>query len=33
VSLLFAAGSAAFSDFYGYRVWGNFAAVGYLCAA
>lgn len=33
VSLLFAAGNAVFSEFYGYRVWGNFAAVGYLLAA
>ncbi len=32
VSLLFAAGNAAFSEFYGYRVWGNFAAAGYLLA-
>lgn len=32
-SLLFAAGSAMFSEFYGYRVWGNFATVGYLLAA
>ncbi len=32
VSLLFAAGTAIFSEFYGYRVWGNFAAVGYLLA-
>ncbi len=33
VSLLFAAASAMFSEFYGYRVWGNFATVGYLLAA
>ncbi|GAB3442821.1 glycosyltransferase 87 family protein [Actinophytocola sediminis] len=33
VSLLFAAGTALFSEFYGYRVWGNFASVGYLVAA
>lgn len=33
VSLLFAAGTALFSEFYGYRVWGNFATVGYLLAA
>jgi hypothetical protein len=33
VSLLFAGGSALFSEFYGYRVWGNFATVGYLLAA
>ncbi|HWM04816.1 MAG TPA: hypothetical protein VNP92_20960, partial [Actinophytocola sp.] len=33
VSLLFAAGNALFSEFYGYRVWGNFATVGYLLAA
>ncbi|HEY0453801.1 glycosyltransferase 87 family protein [Actinophytocola sp.] len=33
VSLLFAAGNAMFSEFYGYRVWGNFATVGYLLAA
>ncbi|OLF19469.1 glycosyltransferase family 87 protein [Actinophytocola xanthii] len=33
VSLLFAAGTAFFSEFYGYRVWGNFASVGYLLAA
>lgn len=33
VSLLFAAGTAVFSEFYGYRVWGNFATVGYLLAA
>lgn len=33
VSLLFAAGTALFSEFYGYRVWGNFASVGYLLAA
>ncbi|MPZ82757.1 MAG: DUF2029 domain-containing protein [Actinophytocola sp.] len=33
VSLLFAAGNAVFSEFYGYRVWGNFATVGYLLAA
>lgn len=33
VSLSFAAGTALFSEFYGYRVWGNFASVGYLLAA
>lgn len=33
VSLGFAAGNAIFSEFYGYRVWGNFATVGYLVAA
>jgi len=33
VSLVFAAGNALFSEFYGYRVWGNFATVGYLLAA
>ena len=32
VSLLFAAGTAIFSEFYGYRVWGNFASAGYLLA-
>ncbi|MGH3759425.1 glycosyltransferase 87 family protein [Actinophytocola sp.] len=32
VSLLFAAASALFSEFYGYRVWGNFASIGYLLA-
>lgn len=32
VSLLFAAGNAIFSEFYGYRVWGNFATAGYLPA-
>ena len=32
VSLLFAAGNAVFSEFYGYRVWGNFATAGYLLA-
>jgi hypothetical protein len=32
VSLLFAAATAMFSEFYGYRVWGNFASVGYLLA-
>jgi glycosyl transferase family 87 len=32
VSLLFATGNAVFSEFYGYRVWGNFASVGYLLA-
>lgn len=31
-SLVFAAGSALFSEFYGYRVWGNFATAGYLIA-
>ncbi len=30
--LVFAAGNAVFSEFYGYRVWGNFATVGYLVA-
>lgn len=33
VSTLFAAGTALFSEFYGYRVWGNFATIGYLSAA
>jgi hypothetical protein len=33
VSVLFAAATAAFSEFYGYRVWGNFATAGYLLAA
>ena len=32
VSLIFAAGTAFFSEFYGYRVWGNFATTGYLLA-
>jgi glycosyl transferase family 87 len=32
VSLAFAAGSAISSEFYGYRVWGNFATAGYLIA-
>jgi hypothetical protein len=32
VSLAFAAGSAISSEFYGYRVWGNFATAGYLVA-
>jgi hypothetical protein len=32
VSLVFAAGNAFFSEFYGYRVWGNVATVGYLVA-
>lgn len=32
VSLAFAAGNAIFSEFYGYRVWGNFATAGYLVA-
>lgn len=32
VSLVFAAGNALFSEFYGYRVWGNFATAGYLVA-
>jgi Glycosyltransferase family 87 len=32
VSLAFAAGTAIFSEFYGYRVWGNFATAGYLIA-
>jgi hypothetical protein len=32
VSLVFAAGTAIFSEFYGYRVWGNFATAGYLIA-
>jgi hypothetical protein len=31
-SLAFAAGNALFSEFYGYRVWGNFATAGYLVA-
>lgn len=33
ISLIFAAGNAVFSEFYGYRVWGNFATAGYLLAA
>ncbi|HEV7649594.1 MAG TPA: glycosyltransferase 87 family protein [Actinophytocola sp.] len=33
VSLAFAAANAVFAEFYGYRVWGNFATVGYLLAA
>jgi hypothetical protein len=33
VSLVFAAANAVFAEFYGYRVWGNFATVGYLLAA
>jgi len=33
VSLLFAATNAVFAEFYGYRVWGNFATAGYLLAA
>lgn len=32
VSLAFAAFTAFFSEFYGYRVWGNFATAGYLIA-
>jgi len=32
VSLTFAAASALFAEFYGYRVWGNFATIGYLLA-
>lgn len=32
ISLVFAAGTAVFSEFYGYRVWGNFASAGYLVA-
>jgi hypothetical protein len=32
VSLGFAAANAFFSEFYGYRVWGNFATAGYLVA-
>ncbi|MGB3439615.1 MAG: glycosyltransferase 87 family protein [Actinophytocola sp.] len=32
ISLVFAAGNAVFSEFYGYRVWGNFATAGYLVA-
>lgn len=32
VSLAFAASNAIFSEFYGYRVWGNFATAGYLIA-
>ncbi len=31
--LAFAAGSAIASEFYGYRVWGNFAVAGYGLAA
>lgn len=33
VSLVFAAATAVFAEFYGYRVWGNFATAGYLLAA
>jgi hypothetical protein len=33
VGLTFAAASAIWSEFYGYRVWGNFATAGYLAAA
>lgn len=32
VSLAFAAANAMASEFYGYRVWGNFATAGYLVA-
>jgi hypothetical protein len=32
VGLTFAAASALWAEFYGYRVWGNFATVGYLLA-
>lgn len=32
VGVVFAAVSAAWSEFYGHRVWGNFASVGYLLA-
>ena len=32
VSLTFAGASALFSEFYGYRVWGNFATIGYVLA-
>ena len=32
VSLAFAAVNAVASEFYGYRVWGNFATAGYLVA-
>jgi Glycosyltransferase family 87 len=32
VGLTFAAATALWSEFYGYRVWGNFATVGYLFA-
>jgi glycosyl transferase family 87 len=32
VSLTFAGASALFSEFYDYRVWGNFATIGYLLA-
>lgn len=32
VGLAFAAANAIFSEFYGYRVWGNFATAGYLVA-
>lgn len=32
VGLTFAVVSAVWSEFYGYRVWGNFATVGYLIA-
>lgn len=30
VGLTFAAANAIWSEFYGYRVWGNFATIGYL---
>ncbi|HET9141963.1 glycosyltransferase family 87 protein [Actinophytocola sp.] len=32
VGLTFAGATAIWSEFYGYRVWGNFATVGYLLA-
>jgi Glycosyltransferase family 87 len=32
VSLTFAGASAVFSEFYGYRVWGNLATIGYVLA-
>lgn len=32
ISLAFAAGTALYSEFYGYRVWGNVATAGYLIA-
>lgn len=33
VCMLFALASALWSEFYGYRVWGNVATVGYLLAS
>jgi hypothetical protein len=32
VSLAFAAVTALFAEFYGYRIWGSFATIGYLIA-